>query len=89
MIFNVCSAIMEVQNNGIRCDWRRKWGTTVEHRSIRPVAWAKSSMRYAHVLLFFSSFYPEIRYNKIRQSNRKRRKRSVEIAVGAVSVYTG
>jgi hypothetical protein len=30
-----------------------KWITTMEHRDIRPVAWAKSSVVHRHVCSFF------------------------------------
>ncbi|AJY74577.1 hypothetical protein VN24_08325 [Paenibacillus beijingensis] len=34
--------------------------TTVEHRNIRPVAWAKSSIRAIARVALFSSFSPEL-----------------------------
>ena len=57
----------------------------MEHRIIRPVAWAKSSVR-KRVLLFFV-FLGEIRYtktiDKFRQEAVTRRNIRMKIAIGA------
>jgi ribose 5-phosphate isomerase B len=59
--------------------------TTMEHRIIRPVAWAKSSVR-KRVMLFFV-FLGEIRYtktiDKFRQEAVTRRNIRMKIAIGA------